>query len=79
MHNLTGVAFKEPCPLPRRFNFRSAAEFMKISTSGLIDPEMTGLEPAHDRILEIATVVTDSALNIIATGPILAISRKRAS
>lgn len=38
-----------------------------------IDLEMTGLEPAHDRILEIATVITDSALNIIATGPVLAL------
>ena len=38
-----------------------------------IDLEKTGLEPAHDHILEIATVVTDSALNIIATGPVLAL------
>ncbi|MBP9727000.1 MAG: oligoribonuclease [Gammaproteobacteria bacterium] len=34
-----------------------------------IDLEMTGLNPAHDRILELATLVTDNALNIVAEGP----------
>lgn len=34
-----------------------------------IDLEMTGLNPAHDRILELATLVTDNQLNIIAEGP----------
>ncbi len=38
-----------------------------------IDLEMTGLEPQTDHILEIATVVTDSQLNILAEGPVLAI------
>ncbi|MEX2488391.1 MAG: oligoribonuclease [Pseudomonadales bacterium] len=38
-----------------------------------IDLEMTGLDPEADRILEIATVVTDSSLNILAEGPALAI------
>lgn len=38
-----------------------------------IDLEMTGLEPATDRIIEIATIVTDSQLNILAEGPVLAI------
>lgn len=38
-----------------------------------IDLEMTGLHPVQDRILEIATVVTDKELNIIAEGPVLAI------
>ena len=31
-----------------------------------IDLEMTGLDPDRDRILEIATIVTDSALNVLA-------------
>ena len=35
-----------------------------------IDLEMTGLDPNHDRIIEIATVVTDSDLNILAEGPL---------
>ncbi|MBA2656678.1 MAG: oligoribonuclease [Tatlockia sp.] len=38
-----------------------------------IDLEMTGLDPEGDRIIEIATVVTDSQLNILAEGPVLAI------
>lgn len=39
-----------------------------------IDLEMTGLDTDRDAILEIATVVTDSGLNILAEGPTLAIS-----
>lgn len=38
-----------------------------------IDLEMTGLSPEQDRILEIATIVTDKHLNILAQGPVIAI------
>ncbi len=38
-----------------------------------IDLEMTGLDPMHDRIIEIATIVTDPDLNILAEGPEIAI------
>ncbi|MGX9463200.1 oligoribonuclease [Shewanella sp. A14] len=38
-----------------------------------VDLEMTGLEPEVDRVIEIATLVTDQELNIIAQGPVLAI------
>jgi oligoribonuclease len=38
-----------------------------------IDLEMTGLDPQADQIIEIATVVTDAALNELAQGPVLAI------
>jgi oligoribonuclease len=38
-----------------------------------IDLEMTGLNPDKDRIIEIATIVTDSDLNVIAEGPVFAI------
>ena len=38
-----------------------------------IDLEMTGLDPESDRIIEIATIVTDSDLNPIAEGPVLAV------
>ncbi len=38
-----------------------------------IDLEMTGLDPDSDRIIEIATVVTDKHLNILAEGPVFAV------
>jgi len=38
-----------------------------------IDLEMTGLNPDSDLIIEIATVVTDKDLNILAQGPVLAV------
>ena len=38
-----------------------------------IDLEMTGLEPQRDQIIEIATVVTDANLKILAQGPVIAI------
>lgn len=38
-----------------------------------IDLEMTGLNPDTDRIIEIATVVTDTNLHILAEGPVFAI------
>ena len=42
-----------------------------------IDLEMTGLSPERDVIIEIATIVTDCQLNILAEGPMLAISQTR--
>jgi len=39
-----------------------------------IDLEMTGLDTDRDSILEIATIVTDSQLNVLAEGPELAIA-----
>jgi oligoribonuclease len=48
---------------------------MSVSDDHLIwiDLEMTGLDPQSDQIIEIATVVTDSDLNELAEGPVLAI------
>ena len=40
-----------------------------------LDLEMTGLVPNTDRIIEIATLITDPELNILAEGPILAIKQ----
>ncbi|MFK8053274.1 MAG: oligoribonuclease [Woeseiaceae bacterium] len=42
-----------------------------------IDLEMTGLDPESDRIIEIATIVTDSDLNEVAVGPVLAIHQSK--
>lgn len=39
-----------------------------------IDLEMTGLDTQKDEIIEIATIVTDDFLNILAEGPVLAIN-----
>jgi oligoribonuclease len=38
-----------------------------------IDLEMTGLDPDNDLIIEIATIITDKNLNILAEGPVLAV------
>jgi oligoribonuclease len=48
---------------------------MKPSSKNLIwiDLEMTGLNPEYDRIIEIATIVTDTHLEILAEGPVFAI------
>jgi len=50
---------------------------MTCSDTNLIwlDLEMTGLEPEIDVVLEIATIITDSQLNILAEGPVFAISQ----
>ncbi|MGY0399184.1 MAG: oligoribonuclease [Ostreibacterium sp.] len=52
-----------------------AAIQLKKSINNLIwiDLEMTGLNQANDNIIEIATVITNSALDILAEGPVFAI------
>ena len=44
-----------------------------------IDLEMTGLVPETDDIIEIATIVTDKELNILAEGPALAVHQSEAA
>jgi len=48
---------------------------MSINENNLIwiDLEMTGLDPERDRIIEIASLVTDANLQILAEGPVLAV------
>ena len=53
---------------------------MTINDTNLIwiDLEMTGLDPQQDRIIEIATVVTDARLEVLAQGPVIAIHQPAA-
>lgn len=53
---------------------------MSFSNDNLvwIDLEMTGLDPEKETIIEIATVVTDKDLNVLAKGPNLAIHQDKA-
>jgi oligoribonuclease len=44
-----------------------------------VDMEMTGLEPDTDRIIEVAIVVTDMHLNVLAEGPVLVIHQSDAT
>jgi len=52
---------------------------MTVSKDNLVwmDLEMTGLDPEIDTILEIATIVTDKNLNVLAEGPSMAIHHDR--
>jgi len=43
-----------------------------------VDMEMSGLQPETDRILEIAMIVTDGDLNIVAEGPVLVLHQQDA-
>ncbi|MCU7893390.1 MAG: oligoribonuclease [Candidatus Thiodiazotropha sp. (ex Ustalcina ferruginea)] len=52
---------------------------MPVDASNLIwiDLEMTGLDTQKDEIIEIATIVTDARLNILAEGPVIAIHQSQ--
>jgi oligoribonuclease len=40
-----------------------------------IDLEMTGLDPNKERIIEVATLITDADLNVVAEGPVIAVKQ----
>lgn len=44
-----------------------------------IDLEMTGLTPEYDHIIEIATIVTDYDLNVLAEGPVIAVHQPQSN
>ncbi|QCI24604.1 oligoribonuclease [Buchnera aphidicola (Muscaphis stroyani)] len=50
---------------------------MKNNNLIWIDLEMTGLNPSVHRIIEIATLVTDSNLNVISLGPVIAVHQNQ--
>ena len=52
----------------------------RYSESNLIwlDMEMTGLQPEVNRIIEIASVITDAQLNVLSEGPVIAIHQSEA-
>lgn len=54
---------------------------MAVDSSNLIwiDLEMTGLDPDYHLIIEIATIITDKNLNILAEGPVLAVNQPDAA
>lgn len=58
---------------------QQATDAVKLNENNLvwIDLEMTGLDPESCKIIEIATIVTDSELNILAEGPVLAIHQDK--
>lgn len=43
-----------------------------------IDLEMTGLSPDTDRIIEIATIITNTDLQVVAEGPVMAVHQSKA-
>ena len=48
---------------------------MAVDANNLVwvDMEMTGLQPDSDRVIEIAVLVTDPQLNVVAAGPVLVV------
>ena len=44
-----------------------------------VDMEMTGLDPERDLVIEIATIITDSELNTLAEGPVIALRQSEAA
>lgn len=44
-----------------------------------VDMEMTGLDPDGDRVIEIATIITDSELNTLSEGPVIAVHQSDAA
>ena len=60
----TPTAASQPAPAQQRPNEMNLV---------WVDMEMTGLEPDTDRIIEVAVVITDMHLNVLAEGPVFAI------
>jgi oligoribonuclease len=70
-----GVGFAAAAAMKENGRVFSRLASMAQDTNNLIwlDMEMTGLNPDTDRIIEVAMIVTDSQLNVVAESPVLAI------
>jgi oligoribonuclease len=66
-------ANENPTPTPSPTASPSATPRPNDMNLVWLDMEMTGLDPDTDRIIEVAVVVTDAELNILAEGPVFAI------
>jgi oligoribonuclease len=66
MSQATDFAAAAPAQRPNEFNLV------------WVDMEMTGLDPDTDKIIEVAVVVTDPQLNVLAEGPVFAIHQSDA-
>src|SRR5699024_10725211 len=75
--NMRVQAFESSTSRQQRSCRNRVCDNMSYSENNLIwiDLEMTGLSPEDDRIIEIATLVTDHKLNILAEGPVLAVTQ----
>ena len=69
-------SFREACYNPARITGNGQAMDKKQHLIW-IDLEMTGLLPDTDRIIEIATIVTNTDLQVIAEGPVLAVHQPK--
>jgi len=67
-HHTLFVYYWPNCELTAAERFMPKANYLVW-----IDLEMTGLDPEKERIIEIATIVTDSELNTIEEGPVIAV------
>ncbi len=70
-----GVGFAAAAAMKENGRVFSRLASMAQDTNNLIwlDMEMTGLNPDADRIIEVAMIVTDSQLNVVAESPVLVI------
>jgi oligoribonuclease len=70
-----GVGFAAAAAMKENGRVFSRLASMAQDTNNLIwlDMEMTGLNPDTDRIIEVAMIVTDSQLNVVAESPVLVI------
>jgi len=73
LHRLRAISSVFHIEPYRQMTSPSASSVKSENNLVWLDMEMTGLQPHTDRIIEVAVVITDSELNILAEGPVLVI------